>query len=182
MNNKDLPLVSLALEPLLSHISAHLLLNQQLICTAESCTGGLIAAYCTEIPGSSQWFERAFITYSNVAKHESIGVPTALITQYGAVSQEVALSMATGALSHSKAHWSIAVTGIAGPSGGSPEKPVGLVWCAFAWRDTLSQTQNFHTYSESQVFSGNRHAIRQATVRHVFNVLSNLMDETAVTG
>ncbi|MGL4666426.1 MAG: CinA family protein [Saezia sp.] len=169
-------------EFLLSRLSAQLLAKNQLLCTAESCTGGLIAAYCTEIAGSSQWFERGFVTYSNAAKHHSIGVPENLIKKYGAVSQEVAKAMATGALAHSQAHWSIAVTGIAGPSGGSLEKPVGLVWSAFAWRTSLAQKQGFNIYSESNLFDGDRHSIRQATVKHVFNVLARLMDETSVTG
>jgi len=182
MADRTKPLLSSEPGSLLAGISTRLLSRQQFLCTAESCTGGLIAAYCTEKPGSSQWFERAFITYSNAAKHESIGVPLALIEQHGAVSSEVATAMSTGALCHSQAHWSIAVTGIAGPSGGMPDKPVGLVWCSFAWRRALAQKDRFHTHTESQIFPGDRHAIRQATVKHVFNVLTKLMDETSVTG
>ena len=98
--------------------------------TAESCTGGLIAALLTEIPGSSDVVERGFVTYSNEAKEDLLGVPTDLIHQYGAVSEPVARAMAEGALKHSLAQVAVAVTGIAGPGGGTPEKPVGLVYVA----------------------------------------------------
>ncbi|HEY9067754.1 MAG TPA: nicotinamide-nucleotide amidohydrolase family protein, partial [Burkholderiaceae bacterium] len=98
------------------------------IASAESCTGGLIAAACTGIAGSSDWFERGFVTYSNEAKTESLGVPAALIAAHGAVSDAVARAMAEGALAHSRAQIAVAVTGIAGPGGGSPGKPVGTVW------------------------------------------------------
>ncbi len=97
------------------------------IVTAESCTGGLIGACLTEIPGASDVFERGFITYSNAAKSELLGVPASLISVHGAVSEEVAKAMAEGALKHSQGDLSIAVTGVAGPGGGTPEKPVGLV-------------------------------------------------------
>jgi nicotinamide-nucleotide amidase len=102
------------------------------IATAESCTGGLIAACLTEIPGSSDVFERGFVVYSNAAKTEMLGVPTALIDRHGAVSPQVAVAMAEGALKHSRAQLAVAVTGIAGPGGGSPGKPVGLVHLALA--------------------------------------------------
>ena len=103
-----------------------------MLATAESCTGGLIAAACTALAGSSDWFERGFVTYSNEAKHELLGVPEALITAHGAVSAEVACAMAAGALAHSRAQIAVAVTGIAGPAGASPGKPVGTVWLALA--------------------------------------------------
>jgi nicotinamide-nucleotide amidase len=103
-----------------------------MLATAESCTGGLIAALLTEIPGSSAVFERGFVTYSNAAKSASLGVPAALIRKYGAVSAPVAEAMAQGVLTHSKADVSIAVTGVAGPAGGTKQKPVGLVYIAVA--------------------------------------------------
>lgn len=103
-----------------------------MIATAESCTGGLVAALLTEIPGSSSVVERGFVTYSNDAKNELIGVPMELISAHGAVSSQVARSMAEGALAHSRAHLSVSITGVAGPGGGSPEKPVGLVQFATA--------------------------------------------------
>lgn len=101
-----------------------------MLAAAESCTGGLIAAYLTEMPGSSDVFERGFVTYSNDAKTELLGVPPEMIDAHGAVSEEVAVAMASGALAHSKAGISVAVTGIAGPGGGSDDKPVGLVHIA----------------------------------------------------
>ncbi len=105
------------------------------ITAAESCTGGLIAAACTSIEGSSDWFERGFVTYSNEAKTEMLGVPAALIAAHGAVSEPVARAMAEGALVHAKADLAVAVTGVAGPGGGTPAKPVGTVWLALAGRD-----------------------------------------------
>lgn len=171
----------LEIENLASNLASRLLARQECLCVAESCTGGLISTLCTDKPGSSQWFERAFITYSNSAKHESIGVPLHLIDRYGAVSPEVATAMSAGALLQSHAHWSIAVTGIAGPTGGSIEKPIGLVWCSFAWRSSTLQTSEFFTYTERSYFSGSRHNIRQLTAQHVFNVIIKLMDEMSTT-
>ncbi len=133
--------------------------------TAESCTGGMIAARCTDLSGSSNWFERGFVTYSNAAKCELIGVPTALIEQHGAVSEPVARAMAHGALMHAHAQVSVAVTGIAGPTGGSPGKPVGTVWLAWCVGDQIS--------SELQVFEGDRQAVREATVQHALQGLLN---------
>ncbi|KTC85793.1 MULTISPECIES: CinA family protein [Legionella] len=114
------------------------------IATAESCTGGLIAGLLTELPGSSLWFERGFVTYSNEAKHDMLGVKSDLIHTHGAVSQLVAEAMALGALNHSPAHFSLAVTGIAGPDGGSLEKPVGTVW--FAWAMAKFPVRSLHCH------------------------------------
>jgi nicotinamide-nucleotide amidase len=102
------------------------------LAAAESCTGGLIAAACTSLAGSSDWFERGFVTYSNAAKTEMLGVPAELIAAHGAVSAEVACAMAEGALAHAHASLAVAVTGIAGPGGATPGKPVGTVWIAVA--------------------------------------------------
>jgi nicotinamide-nucleotide amidase len=134
-----------------------------MMATAESCTGGLIAARCTDLSGSSNWFERGFVTYSNAAKTELIGVPAALIEQHGAVSEPVARAMASGALGHARAQVSVAVTGIAGPTGGSPDKPVGTVWFAWDVADRIS--------SERCVFAGDRMAVREATVQHALQGL-----------
>lgn len=133
--------------------------------TAESCTGGLIAGLLTEIAGSSDVVERGFVTYSNDAKVESIGVPRALIEAHGAVSAEVARAMAEGALAHARADVAIAVTGIAGPGGGSPEKPVGLVHLAASRHDapTLS--------IEVRLGDIGRHAIRMETVREALRLV-----------
>ena len=129
-----------------------------MLATAESCTGGLIAAACTALAGSSDWFERGFVTYSNEAKHELLGVPEALITAHGAVSAEVACAMATGALAHSRAQIAVAVTGIAGPAGASPGKPVGTVWLA------LARTSE-PAHAERLQLQGDRAAVRTQTVR-----------------
>ena len=120
-----------ALEANLTQISTTLLARGWMLATAESCTGGMIAALCTDLAGSSQWFERGFVTYSNAAKSELLGVDAALIATHGAVSEPVARAMAAGALQRAAAQVAVAVTGIAGPSGGSADKPVGTVW--FAW-------------------------------------------------
>ena len=127
------------------------------LATAESCTGGLIAAACTAVAGSSDWFERGFVTYSNEAKTESLGVPAELIAAHGAVSAEVARAMAEGALQHSRAGLAVAVTGIAGPTGGSPSKPVGTVWMAVARRGEAAQ-------AELLQLKGDRAAVRERTV------------------
>jgi len=128
------------------------------LASAESCTGGLIAAACTEVSGSSSWFERGFVTYSNDAKVELLGVDPALIATHGAVSEKVARAMAFGALRHAQAQVSVAVTGIAGPTGGSLDKPVGTVWFGFDVGGRLT--------SETRRFAGDRSAVRQAAVAH----------------
>ena len=127
------------LETLCQALAQVLVAHKLSLATAESCTGGLIAASCTQLSGSSVWFERGFVTYSNAAKSESLGVPSSLIETQGAVSEEVAKAMALGALTHSPAHLSVAVTGIAGPTGGSAAKPGPVAWAdqlfkGFGWR------------------------------------------------
>lgn len=134
---------------------------------AESCTGGLIAAACTDLAGSSAWFERGFVTYSNAAKTELLGVPAELIAQHGAVSEPVARAMATGALERSHAQVAVAVTGVAGPTGGSADKPVGTVWLAWATPAGV--------LAEKQLFAGDRQAVRAATVDHALAKLLALL-------
>ncbi len=134
------------------------------LATAESCTGGLIAAACTSLAGSSDWFERGFVTYSNDAKTEMLGVPTTLIARHGAVSAEVARAMAEGALAHSRAGLAVAVTGIAGPAGATAGKPVGTVWIALA---SSGQT----TAATLLQASGDRAAIRQTALERALNLL-----------
>lgn len=124
--------------------------------TAESCTGGLIAAACTALAGSSDWFEGGLVTYSNEAKTRWLGVPAELIQQYGAVSQEVALAMVAGALRAGQADVAVSVTGIAGPGGAVPGKPVGTVWMAWGTAQTL-QSVRLHV-------PGDRDAVRAGTV------------------
>ncbi len=135
-----------------------------MLATAESCTGGLIAAALTAIAGSSDVVDRGFVTYSNEAKNQMLGVPMATIEAVGAVSQEVAGLMAAGALERSRAGIAVAVTGVAGPGGGSAAKPVGLVWFGLARRGAAVRT-------ESRVFAGDRAAIRAATVAHAFAMI-----------
>ncbi len=139
-----------------------------MLASAESCTGGMIAAACTDLAGSSNWFERGFVTYSNAAKTELLGVDAALIAQHGAVSEPVARAMAAGALARSRAQVSVAVTGVAGPGGGSAEKPVGTVWFGFAVGDQVS--------SEVKNFAGDRAAVRQATALHAVQRLCELLN------
>ena len=134
-----------------------------MMATAESCTGGLIAGACTDLAGSSDWFERGFVTYSNEAKSELLGVDAALIATRGAVSEEVARAMAAGAVARSKAQVAVAVTGVAGPAGGSAEKPVGTVW--FGW----SVAGRVRT--ERRRFDGDRAAVRAATVHYALQAL-----------
>jgi nicotinamide-nucleotide amidase len=135
-----------------------------MLATAESCTGGLIAAALTAIAGSSDVVDRGFVTYSNEAKMEMLGVPGALIDEHGAVSEPVARAMAEGALGRSRADVAISVTGLAGPGGGSVDKPVGLVWFGLAQR-------NAAVHTERVVFPGDRTAIREATVAHAFELI-----------
>jgi nicotinamide-nucleotide amidase len=131
------------------------------IATAESCTGGLIAAACTERAGSSDWFERGFVTYSNAAKTELLGVAAGLIDAHGAVSEPVARAMAAGAVQRAPVDLAVAVTGVAGPGGGSATKPVGTVWLAWAWRTADGSVQ---TQAEHRCFEADRAAVRDATV------------------
>ena len=143
---------------------ADLLLKKRLLlATAESCTGGLIAAACTDLAGSSAWFERGFVTYSNAAKIELLEVDADLIAQHGAVSEEVARAMAQGALNRSCAHVAVSVTGVAGPTGGTAAKPVGTVWFGFATSTGV--------VTETRLFPGDRTAVRQATVQHALEQL-----------
>jgi len=139
--------------------------RQQLAC-AESCTGGFVSKVVTDIAGSSQWFERGFITYTNQAKAESLGVPSETIAENGAVSEATARAMAAGALRHSQASVSLAVTGIAGPGGGSLDKPVGTVWFAWASREEGVD-------AEMQQFLGDRDAVRRQAVAHALQGVLN---------
>lgn len=149
---------------------ADLMLKKQfLLTTAESCTGGLIAAACTDLAGSSQWFDRGFVTYSNAAKTDMLGVDAALIAQFGAVSEQVAVAMAQGAVKHSAAQVSVAVTGVAGPTGGSAVKPVGTVW--IAWH------VNGQTTTALCHFDGDRATLRALTVQQaLLGLIERLSD------
>ncbi|MEC5216633.1 nicotinamide-nucleotide amidase [Actimicrobium sp. GrIS 1.19] len=148
-------------------LAAHtgLVLKQRglLLTTAESCTGGGVGAAVTDIAGSSEWFDCGFIAYSNASKTEMLDVPAALIAQHGTVSEEIAAAMAEGALANSNAHIAVSTTGIAGPGGAVPGKPVGTV--CFAW------TMGDQTQTERLVFTGDRQNVREQTVRHALQGL-----------
>ena len=147
---------------------AELLQQKKLmLATAESCTGGLIAAACTDLAGSSVWFERGFVSYSNAAKTELLGVPADLIQTHGAVSEPVARAMVEGALRHSRAQVAVAVTGVAGPAGGSTDKPVGTVWFGWATPDGV--------VTDKRCFDGDRQQVREATVQHALLRLKQLL-------
>lgn len=143
---------------LAARVGAALAASGLTLATAESCTGGWIAKRVTDVPGSSGWFDRGFVTYSNIAKVELLGVRPQTLAACGAVSRETVLEMAVGALARSSADVAVAVTGIAGPDGGSADKPVGTVWIAWARRDHPPRV-------EQRRFSGDRENIRRAAVR-----------------
>ena len=127
------------------------------VATAESCTGGWVAQVLTDLPGSASWFERGFVTYSNMAKHEMLGVATDILVQHGAVSEPTACAMVAGALAHSHADLALAVTGVAGPDGGTSEKPVGTVCFAWGGRRHSMRSVTLH-------FQGDRTAVRRQAV------------------
>lgn len=151
------------MKSLVSKLSVRLIFKHLKLVTVESCSGGLIGKTVTDIAGSSDWYEGGFITYSNQAKNRMVNVPTELIEKYGAVSIEVAEAMAKGATEHFPDCVSVAVTGIAGPGGGSVEKPVGTVCIACHYSSELN-TRKF-------TFSGNRDEVRKKTVEEAINLL-----------
>ncbi len=146
-----------ALAMLAAAVAAELKAHGRMLATAESCTGGWISKLCTDLAGSSEWFERGLVSYSNEAKQELLGVRAVDLHRYGAVSEEVAAAMADGAVRNSRADLAVSVSGIAGPGGGSPDKPVGTVCFGWALPDRDVET-------EIRLFAGDRDAIRRATV------------------
>ena len=148
----------MSLEALARRVGEVLKKKAVMLATAESCTGGWVAQTITSIAGSSEWFERGFIAYTNLAKREMLGVKTATLARFGAVSEQTARTMAEGALAHSHAQAALAVTGIAGPTGGTPEKPVGTIW--FAWVGKAGAT-----VTAKHVLQGDRDAVRRRSVR-----------------
>lgn len=154
------------LRALAEALASALLARGQTLAVAESCTGGLIGACLTDLPGSSRWFERGLVTYSNTAKQELLGVPAAVIEQAGAVSAETVLAMASGLLERAPVDWTLAVSGIAGPDGGTAEKPVGTVWIGWAGRGVAPSASRF-------LFPGDRASVRHATAA---NALGGLLD------
>jgi len=156
------------LEAFAAELAAALLQRGWMLAAAESCTGGWAAQALTAVAGSSTWFERGFVTYSNQAKMDMLGVRAETLEAFGAVSEETAIEMARGALAHSRTQAAFAITGIAGPSGGTLEKPVGMV--CFAWA-----RQGAEVVTERMLFAGDRRQIRAQSVRHAFRKLLILM-------
>jgi nicotinamide-nucleotide amidase len=152
------------LETLSERLGQVLLARGEWLVAAESCTGGWLAQSVTAIAGSSGWFDRGFVTYSNAAKIDMLGVPENTLERHGAVSEATARAMAQGALAHSPGDWAVAITGVAGPGGGSPEKPVGTVCFAWARRDGGCE-------AELCQFAGDRAAVREQSVRHALGGL-----------
>jgi len=163
MSNKLKKNLTLIVEQLADQLTS----KNKMLAVAESCTGGGIASALTTLAGSSVWFERGFVTYSNQAKHEMLGVSELTLEQVGAVSQETVIEMAEGALKQSHADYSLSVSGIAGPGGGSIDKPVGLVW--FAWCKTVKGESN--VTAKKIVFSGDRHTVREQAVLYALEGL-----------
>jgi len=153
-----------AIDGLVARVAAALSARRATIAAAESCTGGLVAAACTSRAGSSAWFERGVVTYSNAAKSELLAVEPALIAEHGAVSADVARAMAAGMLARSPADFAVAVTGIAGPDGATPGKPVGMVWIATAARGAAAEATLLNA-------SGDRAAVRERSVVRALELL-----------
>ena len=155
------------MEDLAKRVGERLAASGQVLAIAESCTGGWVAQAVTAIAGSSDWFDRGFVTYSNDAKQEMLGVRADTLARHGAVSEHTALEMAQGALARSKATVTLAVTGVAGPGGGSAEKPVGMV--CFAWANRQGAT------TEAMRFSGDRESVRRQSVVHALEGVLKLL-------
>ncbi|HKE96555.1 MAG TPA: nicotinamide-nucleotide amidohydrolase family protein [Povalibacter sp.] len=158
------------LQRLATRIGAHLLDSERRLVTAESCSGGWIGKVLTDIPGSSAWYLGGIVSYSNTLKQSLLGVLPSTLTQHGAVSEATAREMAIGALETLGGHIAVAVTGIAGPDGAQPGKPVGTVWFSWAWR----QGEEIETRAVLETFSGDREAVRRQTVARALNEVLNL--------
>ena len=152
----------------LQNLATNLASQNLKVTCAESCTGGLLAANLTRLPGSSAWFDMGFVTYSNEAKQQMLNVNPSTLAHYGAVSEEVVREMALGALISSKADYALSISGIAGPTGGSEEKPVGLVWFGLASKKRI--------WAESKIFNGDRDQIRAQAVQHAVQLLLSKLD------
>ena len=158
------------MEKLAADVGRRLKAARRVLATAESCTGGWAAQAVTAIAGSSAWFERGFVTYSNDAKRELLGVSAQTLASHGAVSEQTAREMAAGALSRSRANVALAITGVAGPAGGSPAKPVGTV--CFAWAASGVETR-----SETLLLAGDREAVRRQSVIHALQGVMRMLDQ-----
>jgi len=158
------------LQDIIHRLGRKLREKKEMLATAESCTGGWVGQVITSVPGTSHWYDRGFITYSNAAKREMLGVSTDTLTRFGAVSEQTARAMAEGALQHSQARYTLSVTGIAGPEGGTPDKPVGYV--CFAWAG-----HNQETRSGCLRFEGDRQQVRLQAVQHALEGVANFIDK-----
>ena len=158
-------------EALLERLAEGLARRNKRVATAESCTGGGVACAMTDMAGSSRWFERGFVSYSNAAKTEQLSVPAETIARFGAVSEEVAAAMAAGALRHSRADYGVAVTGIAGPDGGSADKPVGTV--CFGWSRRGGERE---PKTRRILFAGNRQQVREQSIATALQGLLDLVE------
>lgn len=164
------------LQHLARQVGIALTQHELMLTSAESCTGGWLGQTITSVAGSSAWYERGFITYATISKHEMLGVSTATLEQYGVVSEQTAREMAEGSIARSHAQVAIAITGIAGPEGGTPEKPIGMVCFAWALKDGLARSETRH-------FSGDREAVRRQSVAVALQGIIDLLHEavTAIT-
>lgn len=156
----------------LHRLTEHLASNGYTVTCAESCTGGLLAAELTRLPGSSAWFDMGFTTYSNEAKQQLVGVHTDTLSMFGAVSEETVREMALGALLAAKADFSLSISGIAGPDGGSETKPVGTVWFGLATKQRI--------FAAKQHFNGDREEVRQQAVDFALGWLLEMVEETVL--
>ena len=162
------------LQTLSTQVGNALMAQGLMLACAESCTGGWVAKSLTDIAGSSHWFERGFVTYNNVAKQEMLGVDASLLDSDGAVSENVVCAMAKGCLGHSRADVVLGISGIAGPGGGTEDKPVGLVW--LAWGRT-TQTGDIKLVSQREVFPGDRNAVRRQSVACALQGVLTILNE-----
>ncbi len=160
--------VEIDIKTSISQVAELLKVSGQRLAVAESCTGGWLAKVCTDLSGSSEWFDRGFVTYSNEAKHDMLGVSETTIKTYGAVSTNTVEEMVSGALSHSRADWAIAISGVAGPGGGSEVNPVGSVW--FAW-----MKKDQYPVTIKKIFSGDREQVRKQSVKFALEELAKLL-------
>lgn len=167
---------SCACEALLARLAEGLVRRNKRVATAESCTGGGVACAMTDMAGSSRWFERGFVSYSNEAKTEQLSVPAETIARFGAVSEEVAAAMAAGALRHSRADFGVAVTGIAGPDGGSADKPVGTVCFGWSRRCAGAGEGEGEPKTRRVLFAGNRQQVREQSVETALQGLLDLVE------
>lgn len=163
-----MPVDEQKLQDTIRRLGSKLKEKKEMLATAESCTGGWVGQTITSVPGTSHWYDRGFITYSNAAKREMLGVPTDTLARFGAVSEHTARAMVEGALQNSQARYALSITGIAGPEGGTPDKPVGYV--CFAWAG-----HNKDTVSECVHFDGDRQQVRIQAVQHSLDRMAELI-------